>query len=93
LSKSCQKVLKGLKKVVKKVGKKLAKSDKNSETGRRRKRRRKRFVAPRPGTTLSHLVKISFNVPYIYLDRHVDVRQFQVCHRPEAVAEGLETRI
>jgi hypothetical protein len=34
---------------------------KSSETGRRRrrrKRRRRRFVAPRPGTTLSHLVKI-----------------------------------
>jgi hypothetical protein len=31
---------------------------KNSETGRRRRRRRRRFVAPRPGTTLSHLVKI-----------------------------------
>jgi hypothetical protein len=37
----------------------------NSETGRRRRkrmkkrrRRRRRFVAPRPGTTLSHLVKI-----------------------------------
>jgi hypothetical protein len=28
---------------------------KNSETGRRRKRRR--FVVPRPGATLSHLVK------------------------------------
>jgi hypothetical protein len=43
-----------------KVSKKLAKScqkvSKNSETGRRRRRRR-RFVAPRPGTTLSHLVK------------------------------------
>jgi hypothetical protein len=34
--------------------------DKNSETGRtRRKRRRRRgFVVPRPGTTLSHLVKM-----------------------------------
>jgi hypothetical protein len=32
----------------------------NSETGRRRRRRRRRrrFVAPRPGTTLSHLVKM-----------------------------------
>jgi hypothetical protein len=33
--------------------------DSNSETGRRRRsrRRRRRFVVPRPGTTLSHLVK------------------------------------
>jgi dynactin complex subunit len=36
---------------------------KHSEKGRRRSRRRRRrrqrrFVAPRPGTTLSHLVKI-----------------------------------
>jgi hypothetical protein len=33
----------------------------NSEMGsrrRRRRRRRWRFVVPRPGTTLSHLVKI-----------------------------------
>jgi hypothetical protein len=31
-----------------------------SETGRRRRRRRRRrrFVVPRPGTTLSHLVKM-----------------------------------
>jgi hypothetical protein len=38
------------------------KKDQNSETGRRRRRRRRRrrFVAPRPGTTLSHLVKIVF---------------------------------
>jgi hypothetical protein len=36
---------------------------KNSETGRRRRkrrrRRRRRFVVPSPGTTLSHLVKMS----------------------------------
>jgi hypothetical protein len=31
----------------------------NSEMGRRRRRRRRRkFVVPRPGATLSHLVKI-----------------------------------
>jgi hypothetical protein len=37
------------------------KKDQNSETGRRRRRRRRRrFVAPRPGTTLSHLVKIGY---------------------------------
>jgi hypothetical protein len=34
-----------------------------SETGRRRRsrrrRRRRRFVAPKPGTTLSHLVKMT----------------------------------
>jgi hypothetical protein len=35
----------------------LVLKDKNSETGRRRRRRRRRFVVPRPGTTLSHLVK------------------------------------
>jgi hypothetical protein len=37
----------------------------NSETGRRRRRirRRKRFVAPRPGTTLSHMVKRAKNAP------------------------------
>jgi hypothetical protein len=35
----------------------LVLKDLNSETGRRRRRRR-RFVVPRPGTTLSHLVKI-----------------------------------
>jgi hypothetical protein len=65
LSKSCQKVVKKLVKSCYKVLKKLAKSyqkvSKNSETGRRRRRRRKRrrrrFVALRPGTTLSHLVK------------------------------------
>jgi hypothetical protein len=37
--------------------------DENSETGRRRRRRRRkrrrRFVVPRPGTTFSHLVKIT----------------------------------
>jgi hypothetical protein len=64
--KSCQKVAKKLSKNVKKIVKKLSnlskslvKKDQNSETGRRRRRRR-RFVAPRPGTTLSHLVKTSF---------------------------------
>jgi hypothetical protein len=40
----------------------LSKVSKNSKTGRtrrrRRRRRRRRFVAPRPGTTLSHLVKM-----------------------------------
>jgi hypothetical protein len=52
LSKSCQKV-------VKKLSKSCQKVSKNSETGRRRRtRRRRRFVVPRPGTTLSHLVKI-----------------------------------
>jgi hypothetical protein len=64
LSKSCQKAVKSCQKVVKKLSKLLSKLViKNSETGRRRKRRRRRrrrrriFVAPRPGTTLSHLVK------------------------------------
>jgi hypothetical protein len=36
------------------------KNDQNSQTGRRmrrRRRRRRRFVVPRQGTTLSHLVK------------------------------------
>jgi hypothetical protein len=41
----------------------LVLKDKNSETGRRRRRRRRRrFLVPRPGTTLSHLVK-TFLVP------------------------------
>jgi hypothetical protein len=63
LSKSCQKGQKVVKKVAKKDVKKLSKSSQkvstNSQTGRRRRRRRRRrrFVAPRPGTTLSHLVK------------------------------------
>jgi hypothetical protein len=56
LSKSLQKV--------QKVDKKLSKKFSNSETSRRRRRhsrrrrRRRGFVVPRPGTTLSHLVKI-----------------------------------
>jgi hypothetical protein len=59
VAKSCQKLPKAAKscKKVAKVDKKLSKIGKNSETGRRRRRRRRRFVAPRPGTTLSHLVK------------------------------------
>jgi hypothetical protein len=32
----------------------------NSETVRRRRGRRRRFVAPRPDTTLTHLVKIAY---------------------------------
>jgi hypothetical protein len=55
--KSCQKVVK---KVVKKMAKlKKCKNTKILKRGRRRRRRRRRrrFVAPRPGTTLSHLVK------------------------------------
>jgi hypothetical protein len=32
--------------------------DENSETGRRRRKRRRRLVVPRPGATLSQLVKI-----------------------------------
>jgi hypothetical protein len=57
MSNNCQKVVKKLSKRCQKVFKKLTKScQKNkSETGRRRRR----FVAPRPGTTLSHLVKSS----------------------------------
>jgi hypothetical protein len=39
----------------------LVLKDQNSEMGRRRRRRkRRRFVVPRPGTTLSHLVKSSY---------------------------------
>jgi hypothetical protein len=34
----------------------------NSDTVRRRRRRRRRFVVPRPGATLSHLVKILLSV-------------------------------
>jgi hypothetical protein len=46
-----------------KIGYDLKKKYQNSEMGRRRRRRirirrRRRFVVPRPGTTLSHLVKI-----------------------------------
>jgi hypothetical protein len=55
-----------LPKVEKKSCKKVEKvyKDQNSETGRRRRRRRRRrrFVAPRPGTTLSHLVKTNNTV-------------------------------
>jgi hypothetical protein len=61
LSKSCQKVVKKLsQKLSKSCLKVVNKVSKNYETGRRRRRRRRRrrFVAPRPGTTLSHLVKI-----------------------------------
>jgi hypothetical protein len=49
------------------LAKSWQKVSKNSETGRRRRRRkrrrrrRRRLVAPRPGTTLSHLVKITMN--------------------------------
>jgi hypothetical protein len=44
----------------------LVLKDKNSEMGRRRRRRRRRrrFVVPRPGTTLSHLVKTNKNKLY-----------------------------
>jgi transcription antitermination factor NusA-like protein len=47
-------------KVVIKLAKSWQKVRKKSETGRRRRRRR-RFVAPTPGTTLSHLVKIGLS--------------------------------
>jgi hypothetical protein len=59
LQKSCQKIVKKIVKKLSNLSKSLVKKDQNSETGRRR-RRRMRFVAPRPGTTLSHLVKTSF---------------------------------
>jgi hypothetical protein len=87
MSKSCQKVvikkaiffkkvvkklLKSCQKVVKKLSKGCQKVSKNSEMGRRRRRRRRRFVAPRPGTTLSLLVKsghrLSFT-PFIFSPR------------------------
>jgi hypothetical protein len=72
LSKSCQKVVKKLSKVVKKLAKSWQKVSKlsicqspdiftmaeNSKTVRERRRRRRRFGFPRPGATLSHLVKI-----------------------------------
>jgi hypothetical protein len=60
LSKSFQKVLKSYQKLSK-VVKSCQKVSKNSETGRRRRkrRRRRRCVVPRPGTTLSQLVKIA----------------------------------
>jgi plasmid stabilization system protein ParE len=64
LSESCQKV-------VKKLSKSCQKVSKNSETGRRRRRRigsrRRRFVAPRPGTTLSHLVKTTKYIRKVYV--------------------------
>jgi hypothetical protein len=72
LAKSWQKVVKKLSKKLSKNGKieNWVKKDQNSETGRRRRRRRRRrrsrFVAPRPGATLSHLVKkcvCSFSLP------------------------------
>jgi hypothetical protein len=56
VSKSCQKVAKKWQKVVKKVVKNSVKGRRRRR--RRRKRRRRIFVVPRPGTTLSHLVKI-----------------------------------
>jgi mRNA-degrading endonuclease RelE of RelBE toxin-antitoxin system len=68
LSKSCQKVVKKLAKSWQKVSKlknsqspdKVTTAE-NSETVRGRRRGRGRiFVVPRPGATLSHLVKISF---------------------------------
>jgi hypothetical protein len=60
--KNCQKVVKYLSKschkAVKKLLKRCPKVSTNSETGRRRRRRRRRrFVAPKTGTTLSHLAK------------------------------------
>jgi hypothetical protein len=56
LSNSSKKVVKKLSKSCQKVVKKfVTPGNKNSETGRRRRRRR--FVVPRPGATLSHLVK------------------------------------
>jgi hypothetical protein len=66
LSKNCQKLVK---KVVKKAVKKIVKNSETSEMGRRRRRRRRirrrrrrrRFAVPRPGTTLSHLVKTKKN--------------------------------
>jgi hypothetical protein len=67
LPKNCHIVVKKLSKSCQKSCQKNGKienwvyNDQNSETGRRRRRsrrrRRRRFVAPRPGTTLSHLVK------------------------------------
>jgi hypothetical protein len=49
MSKNCQKLSKALK---------INKSETGSRR-RRRRRRRRRFVVPRPGATLSHLVKKS----------------------------------
>jgi hypothetical protein len=70
LSKSCQKVIKKLAKSWQKVSKlkichhspEKVTTAENSETvrGRRRRGRERRFVVPRPGATLSHLVKIVF---------------------------------
>jgi hypothetical protein len=68
-----KKVAKSLQKVDQKLSKKLSKSCQkscqkvveNSETGRRRRRRRRRFVAPRPGTILSHLVKTQMLVMFV----------------------------
>jgi hypothetical protein len=57
LSKSCLIVDKKLAKSRQKVVKKLVKILKQVRRRRRRRGRRRRFVAPRPGTTLSHLVK------------------------------------
>jgi hypothetical protein len=56
---SCQKVAKSCKMLTKTCQKVVKKVAKKSETGRRRRRRRRRrrIAAPRPGTTLSHLVK------------------------------------
>jgi hypothetical protein len=57
----------------------------NSETGRRRRRRRmrrrrrRRFVVPRPGTTLSHLVKIAVQAALIYgVHYHVKYRYIYI---------------
>jgi hypothetical protein len=43
----------------------------NFQTGRRkrRRRRRRRFVVPRQGTTLSHLVKMTYQTIYMHISK------------------------
>jgi hypothetical protein len=67
LLESCQKVGK---KLVNKFAIVIVATAENSETVRGRgrgRRRRRRFVVPRPGATLSHLVKRRFKKQNIYV--------------------------
>jgi hypothetical protein len=44
--------------------------------GRRRRRRRRRFVVPRPGTTLSHLVKMFGFIVHVPNNGHKLIEQY-----------------
>jgi hypothetical protein len=58
----CHKICQKKVKIWSKSCQKVVNNNETSETGRRKRRRRRRFAVPKPGTTLSHLVKIDLDI-------------------------------